>query len=228
MNIKSLYHGGHVIETKQNDRNGVPVGIVAGYIATWDVDRGDWSGIKDKFIPGAFKASIARHKKAGRQIRLKDTHGRTVGGFPIDTVKEDATGLYGIGEINLDVQQGKEVFALAKQGVISDFSIGWEPTADMTITSGVREIPKAEIWEGSLVSEPRNPKAVVIEVKSLLTLDERELEGLLISGTPLSNKLAKKFVSAIKAAGMLRDEPDGHRDDEAMIKEIYQLLQEFK
>lgn len=231
MNIKSMYHGGRVVETKQKDRNGVPVGIVKGYIATWDVDRGGWDGIKDQFVPGAFLESIERHKQASRQIRFKDGHGRTVGGFPIDTVREDGIGLFGAGEINLDVQQGKELFALAKQGVITDFSIGWEPTAEMNIKDGVRTITKSEVWEGSLVSEPMNPKANVIAVKSieeLQGLDERTLEGLLISGIKLSNKGAKKVVSAMKAAGMLRDEQAGHRDDADALEEIYQLLKEFK
>lgn len=216
MKIKRLFHGGRVTETKQIERNGIPVGIVSGYIATWDTDRGDWSGIKDKFLPGAFKESLLRHKKTNRQIRLKDHHGRTVGGFPIDTVKEDERGLFGIGEINLDVQQGAEVFALAKQGVLSDFSIGWG-LVEAEIVEGIREIATAEVFEGSVVDEPMNPEANILEVKTidsadLVDINERDLENMLKSGVQFSAKSAKQLISALKKVGMLRDEQDDNRD----------------
>ena len=161
---KSL--GGHVVECKEQERNGIKVGIVAGYIATWDLDRGDWC-FKDQFAPGAFAESIQDLKNRKRQIRLKDHHGRTIGGFPIETVKEDAIGLFGIGEINLEVQQGREAFLLAKQGVLTDFSIGFtviNKTVDEELE--IRTINKATVWEGSIVDEPMNPKAVITVVKS--------------------------------------------------------------
>lgn len=175
MEVKQLYHGGRIMATKQTERNGVPVGIVEGYIATWDIDRGDWTGIRDKFLPGAFRESIERHKKTNRPIRLKDQHQRTVGGFPIDSVKEDNRGLFGVGEINLNVQQGREAFALAQQGVISDFSIGWQNIESNMAADGVREISKAEIWEGSMVDEPMNPNANITAIKSVVSFQDLPL-----------------------------------------------------
>lgn len=167
MKIERKRTEGFVREVKQEDRNGTPVGIVAGYIATWDLDRGDYTGVRDRFVRGAFSDSIKEHMQKRRQIRLKDHHGRTVGGFPIEHVKEDDKGLYGVGEINLDVQQGREAFALAKQGVLSDFSIGFsviDQTTDHAIKT--RTITKAVIWEGSIVDEPMNEKANIMQVKS--------------------------------------------------------------
>jgi HK97 family phage prohead protease len=174
MSMEKSFHGGKVSETKQIEREGVPVGIVKGYIATWDVDRGGWTGIKDQFMPGAFLESIARHKKDNRPIRLKDHHGKTIGGFPINTVKEDSIGLYGEGEINLEVQQGREAFALAKQGVLSDFSIGWGD-AEATMVNGIRQITKSEVWEGSIVDEPMNPKANITQVKGIAEFQDLPL-----------------------------------------------------
>ena len=162
MNKETKYIGGNILEAKQVDRNGVPVGIVKGYIATWDIDRG-----ADKFIRGAFRESIEDHREKCRQIRLKDHHGRTIGGFPIDTVKEDDRGLYGEGEINLDVQQGREAFALAKQGVLSDFSIGYIAD-DYEIVDKIREISKSQVFEGSIVDEPMNILANITEVKTVI------------------------------------------------------------
>lgn len=159
--------GGCVVSVKQIERDGVPVGIVEGYIATYDIDRGDYFGTKDQFVKGAFTASIMDHKLRKRQIRLKDHHGRTVGGFPIESVHEDDRGLFGIGEINLDVQQGREAYSLAKQGVLTDFSIGFSiDESSVDEQADLRTITKATIWEGSIVDEPMNPKANITAVKS--------------------------------------------------------------
>jgi hypothetical protein len=202
--------GGRVTKTKEINKDGVNLGTIEGYIATWDLDRGDWSGVKDQFMPGAFLDSIARHKETNRPVRLKDMHGRTVGGFPIDTVREDSKGLFGVGEINLDVQQGAEMYSLAKQGVLTDFSIGWQDL-DSTIEGKVRTIHKSEIWEGSIVDEPMNPHATVTAVKNidfseLDALDMRGIEKALTSGIKFSNTTAKKLIHLMKEAGLLRDE----------------------
>jgi len=165
MTMETKQFGGNVIEVKQVERNGVPVGIVAGYIATWDIDRG-----ADKFERGAFAEDIERHRMDNRPVRLKDHHGRTVGGFPIATVREDERGLYGEGEINLEVQQGREAYSLAKQGVLSDFSIGYS-VSDYREENGVRVITKAMLWEGSVVDEPMNQAANIVQVKAM-TADE--------------------------------------------------------
>lgn len=222
MDLKTIFHGGKITQTKQAERNGVPVGIVEGYIATWDIDRGDWSGLKDRFLRGAFTASLERHRKTDRPVRLKDQHSRTIGGFPIAKVFEDDRGLFGSGEINLDVQQGREAFALAKQGVISDFSIGWENKTSV-IVDGIREISEAEVWEGSLVDEPMNPFANITAVKSIDFADIdvhdiRAIEAALKNGIRFSNKTSKTIISLMKNAGLLRDEHDGRRDGDLMAR----------
>ena len=166
--------GGQITGTKQEDRNGVPVGIVEGYIATWDIDRGDFFGLKDRFVKGAFVESILEHIQRLRDIRLKDHHSRTIGTFPIRSVKEDERGLFGIGEINLDVQQGREAFSLAKQGALSDFSIGFS-VDESEMDGDIRTITKATIWEGSIVDEPMNPNANITQVKSVVPFQDLPL-----------------------------------------------------
>lgn len=166
--MESKYIGGHVLEVKQEDRNGVPVGIVSGYIAAWTPDQGGFFGVPDRFHPGAFLKSIEDHRRRNnRQIRLRDHHGRTVGGFPIDTVREDSIGLFGDGEINLEVQQGREAHSLARQKVLTDFSIGFISKNDK-INGDIRDIFEADIFEGSIVDEPMNRNATITEVKSLI------------------------------------------------------------
>lgn len=167
--IETKYCGGYSIEVKEEAVNGVPVGIVKGYIATWGLDRGN-----DRFTRGAFKDSLIELRAKNRQIRFKDHHFRTIGGFPIDRVFEDDKGLFGVGHINLDVQQGREIFALAKQDVISDFSVGFS-VDEFEMDGPIRNIHKATIWEGSLVDEPMNTEANVTEVKAVVPFQDHKL-----------------------------------------------------
>jgi len=167
-NTETKHVNGFVTETKQIDRDGVKIGIVEGYIATWDLDRGDYY-YQDQFVKGCFSESIREYKTEKRMLRFKDHHDRTVGGWQYESLKEDARGLFGIAEINLDVQQGKEVYSMAKQGVLTDFSIGFrceEKIVDET--NKIRTITKAKVWEGSIVDEPMNPKANITAVKNLI------------------------------------------------------------
>ena len=202
MQMENKSFGGKTTEVKQIDRNGIPVGIISGYIATWDIDRGFRP---DKFMPGAFAESLEEHRQRNRQIRFKDNHYRVMGGFPIETAKEDEKGLFAIGEVNLETQIGREAFSLAKQGVLVDFSIGFSAT-EWEIKDDLRIIPKAVVWEGSLIDEPMNPKAIVTEIKAAIEQAEtiRELEYALRDAGHLSKSAAQYLCSLIHKKG-LRD-----------------------
>jgi hypothetical protein len=196
--IHNTICGGAIKEYKQMQVNGVPVGVFEGFLATWDIDTGGMLGIPDQFVKGAFTDSLQEHKdRSNRQIRLADHHGRTIGGFPIELAVEDEIGLKVTGHVNLEVEQGREAFALVKQGVITDLSIGWSSLED-EITNNVRVITKAIIWEGSFISEPANRAARITEVKKLNVdeikkLSPRELESYLID-LGLSHKAARYLI----------------------------------
>ena len=214
------YCHGKITECKQIDQNGIQVGVVEGYIATWDVDRGDFWGQKDKFVRGAFAESLIDLAARNRHIRLKDHHGRTVGVFPIQKAFEDDRGLFGSGEINLEVQQGKEAYMLAKQKAITDFSIGFTAVDFHVEREGddeIRIITKAIIWEGSLVDEPMNPAAQITQVKKFNAEDignmtERELEKALKANN-FSSDAAKMIVKKKK-------ENDDHAELITFIKKV--------
>ena len=195
-----------IIEVKESKRNGVPVGIVAGYLSTWQPDTGGRFGVPDQFVPGAWAESLAEHRRRGdRQIRLKDHHGRTIGGFPIDTVAEDERGLFAVGEINLESQAGREAYSLARQRVLTDFSVGFVAIDDK-IGVGVRRIFKAMLLEASVVDEPGNQGANITEVKSRVTVDEakeittRELEKKLHESGLFSRAAARVISSRLAPA----------------------------
>ena len=152
-----------VNNTKTVTRDGDEFGIVKGYASTYgNVDRGN-----EIVARGAFAKSLARYKESDRKIRMFYQHNREnlIGGFPIDQVVDDEKGLLVTGEINLSVPQGKAAYALAKQGVLTDFSIGYGIIDAELASDGVFILKELELWEASLVSEPMNPEAQVLEVK---------------------------------------------------------------
>lgn len=165
--------GGHVTKAydyqKQTEgEQPVMVGVVAGYLSTWDTDR-----IGDQFVKGAFAETIKELQERQRPLRLKRNHANLIGGFNPDTLKEDDIGLYGEAEINLYVQEGREAYNLAKQGVLSDFSVGFSvDQSDIDMVEGVRKFKKAKLWETSLVDEPMNPKAVATMIRSAMPVTQ--------------------------------------------------------
>lgn len=204
-----------IIEVKDATRNGIPVGIVAGYLSTWQPDTGGRFGVPDQFVPGAWAESLAEHRRRGdRQVRLKDHHGRTIGGFPIETVVEDERGLFAVGEINLESQAGREAYSLAKQRVLTDFSVGYVAINDK-IGTGVRRIFKAMLLEASIVDEPGNQGANITEVKSRVTVDEakeittRELEKKLHESGLFSRAAARVIASRLEPAELTVPEEKG-------------------
>lgn len=199
--IQHKLNNEHFEAKQQIDRNGVPVGIVEGYIATFDRDR-----TLDKFDPNAFNESIKRYRRRKRNINLKDMHGRTIGQFPINQIKVDEKGLFGVGEINLELQQGQEAYSLARQGVYSNFSIGFRTLEAKFVQLGDnlgRDIDVAEIVEGSLVDDPANFDAEVTEVKKFTMDDVHEHKSLkdieqTLSVAGFSEKASKTIISQIK------------------------------
>lgn len=223
-NIESIRFGGRVSNCKEITRqvNGaeVKIGIVEGYIATWDLDRGNgW--YRDRFTKGAFAESIKRHiDDNNRQVRFKDHHGRTVGGWPIQNVREDDTGLFGIAEINLDVTQGFEAYKLAQQGVLVDFSVGFgaqDYSFEVEDDEEIRTITKAELWEGSIVDEPMNPFAKLTAVKTLKEIEQidsiKDYEKLLTE-QGFSKRSAKAIISGIKKSKPVEDCDDLSESEE--------------
>ena len=175
-------------EVKEDLVNGVRIGRINGLASTFDRDRGD-----DVILPGAFTQTLERHRKANRPIRMLFQHRSEflMGGFPIDSVRETSEGLQVEGEINLEVQKGKEAFALARQGVLSDFSIGFSIIKD-EIRDGIRFIHELELFEISPVGEPMNPMAKITEVKGAVPFGNLPLAS---DTTPWDSTAAKNRVA---------------------------------
>lgn len=202
----------NVYETKSE--NGQEFGVVKGYGATFgNVDRG-----QDRILKGAFSESIAKHQEKGKQLKMLSEHWDTIGGWPV--FSETRKGLKVEGNINLDVQKGIETYSLAKQGVLTDLSIGYraidvefvnEKVGEKDgndIMMNIRNIKKAELFEVSIVSHPMNEEANITSVKSCKTITDITR---LLKSRGITNKETNDIIYFLKS--LIRN--DNKDSDEA-------------
>lgn len=215
--------------------------------AQTDAEQGRFSGYGSVFsviddggdliVPGAFAASLARMKAAGRGIPMYMQHGAMLGADPRpvgrwDVVEEDEKGLRVEGKlIGLDTETGRYNYALVKEGAMTGLSIGYRAKkVEYGKKPGDprRTIKEALLSEISLVDQPMNAHSRVTSLKSieeLLTLSEAEdyLKTLGMSGSQ-----ATAFISRIKRFGL--GDPDGSAEpgpgdpDEAAMQELVKAL----
>ena len=122
--------------------------------------------------PGAFKKSLQKRLPA---MLLQHNMHNPIGVWT--NAEENDKGLYLEGQINMDVQAGREAFALAKQGALKGLSIGFI-TSVYRIEDDVRHIMEADLLEVSLVTFPANERAQITGTKAA-PQTERELESAL-------------------------------------------------
>lgn len=87
-------------------------------------------------------------------------------------VSETEHGLAVKGQLNLDVQQGREAYALVKQGALSGLSIGFQTVKDKW-NEGVRHLKEVKLFEYSLVTFPMNPLANITAIKSKRDIESK-------------------------------------------------------
>jgi len=80
--------------------------------------------------------------------------------------KEDETGLLVVGQINMEVQRGRETHSLIKSGAIDGMSIGYRTRKAVKAKDGSRELSDLDLWEVSMVTFPMLLEATV-QAKSL-------------------------------------------------------------
>ena len=122
----------------------------------------------DVVVAGAFKQSLADHAKNGTMPKLFWQHDswKPIGSWL--EMEEDDTGLKVKGRLNMDVQQGREAFALLEAGDIDGLSIGYrvrdsEDVEDQNVTL----LKELDLVEVSVVSLGANEQALVSSFKSI-------------------------------------------------------------
>ena len=135
-------------------------GTFAGYASVFNLVDSQHDVVR----PGAFRTSL---KSRTQTVRLLWQHQWDQPIGMIESLFEDANGLYMKARLLLDVAQAREAYALMKAGVVRGLSIGYSvKSAKRNPDTGVRELLAVDLWEISLVTLPANEAAQVTVVKS--------------------------------------------------------------
>lgn len=117
---------------------------------------------------GAFAKSIQRHNERGTRPKLfwqHDMH-QPIGSWT--TVQEDEKGLYLEGRFNMEVQKGREAYALLKAGDIDGLSIGYRTIKERRDNvKSANMLEELDLIETSVVSLGSNDLALVGAVKNI-------------------------------------------------------------
>ena len=153
-------------------------GQITGYGAVFS--NLDLNG--DMLMPGAFDATLAEQKAAGRVLPMFGEHSFAfLGGDPYPIgywtdVTPDAKGLRVTGElVGLEHPDVSRVHTLLKKKVIGGLSIAFRPKEDGA-TKGAkgtgirRHLNAVDLYSIDVVGDPANPQARVESVKSMLSM----------------------------------------------------------
>lgn len=175
--------------TKQSDD-----GSFTGYGSVF----GNKDSYSDVVLKGAFSNSIKKLTDAGSMPAFlwQHKHDEPIGVYT--KMFEDDYGLVVEGQINLEVQKGREAHSLMKQGALDGLSIGYDVPKDggkWNDEKSVFELSNVNLWEVSLVTFPANDLSRVSTVKSETqgSLTIRDVERTLRDVCGLSSKEAKRF-----------------------------------
>lgn len=153
----------------------------------------------DVAMDGCYTKSIETHKKNGTMPSMlwsHDSYGMPVGA--IKTLEEDSKGLL-FGGVLSQTTMGKDLYVLAKDGAINQFSIGYIVNQERwNSEKSYNELVEIDVKEISWVNFPCNEESQLVDIKSTLANNSvpsiRELEKFL-RGKGMSNREAKRIAS---------------------------------
>jgi len=127
----------------------------------------------DVIAVGAYTESLAAHKAKGTMPKMFWQHNRDEPIGKWVSAKEDDHGLLMQGKLNMEVQRGREAYALLKAGDIDGLSIGYRiQKHSVDDETGIWTLEKLNLIEVSVVSVGANENAVVQSVKAAKAVHE--------------------------------------------------------
>jgi HK97 family phage prohead protease len=143
-------------------------GTIEGDLAVYgNVDHGG-----DVMVSGACKRSIQNN---GNVVPLLWQHRPDE---PIGTLTlTDTPGALKVkGQLLLDLPMAQKARTLLKAGIVKGMSIGYDTMVE-DFKDGVRYLKEVRLWEGSIVTFPMNPQAMVTAVKADSATDDDDEEA---------------------------------------------------
>jgi HK97 family phage prohead protease len=138
-------------------------GIIEGFGSVF----GQEDAYGDVVVPGAFAASLAKHRAAGTMPAMLWQHDaeKPIGVW--ESMEEDQRGLRVRGRLELEVMQAREAYALVKAGALNGLSIGFVTKDDeYDPKTDIRTVRAVDLWEVSIVTFPAAKSAQIMRVKA--------------------------------------------------------------
>ena len=135
---------------------------VKGYASVFNNVDSD----SDRLVKGAFNRTIKSWGPEGKnRIKLVSQHNIGKPVAKIDALYEDAKGLYMEATFGTHAD-GEDHYKMVKEGILTEFSIGFVPTQEEKNDEGGRNFKEVKLYEVSLVTVAANDEALVTDVKS--------------------------------------------------------------
>lgn len=178
---------------------------------------------RDIVVPGAFKRSLAEHRKNGTMPQMFWMHQPDQVPGAWTKVEEDDDGLLVRGVL-AKTQLGDETRELVKMKAVRGLSIGYRTLDSDWDDDGNRLLKELDLWEVSVVSLAMNPLARIESAKCRLSADgeyvptkrefERELRRI-----GCSKSIARVLISRLFADPDPGVMPDDRRRDAVIDSE---------
>ena len=192
-------------------------GSFEGYASVFGVQDSDG----DVIVKGAFLKSIEQYREKGKMPKMLWQHNPSIIVGKFMEIQEDDYGLYVKGSLILEVEKGREAYALMKAGELDAMSVGFNIEEAGDNQERGRVISSADLWEISLVTWGANPDAKVTSVKSIDSV--RDFERFL-----RDSGFSRKEALAITANGYKSatdtEQSDSESDELEAIKSLIQSI----
>lgn len=161
----------------------------------------DW---QDVVRPGAFRATLADHKRLGTLPAMFYDHdpSHVIGAWR--SVAEDGDGLAVDGQLakSARLRTGEDLYELLSMGAISGLSIGFFPEkVKLDEKTKTREILATEVFEISPTPIPGNARARIADVKNAAPGAVKRFLEETLRDAGLSRTEAKAVLSTLRDAG---------------------------
>lgn len=191
-----------------------------GHFSGYGAVFGNVDSHRDVIERGAFEASLSKWRTKGRWPPMRLQHGDNgPNPFRFDNLpvgmwidmREDVHGLHVEGRLlALNTDVGKRLLALMTAGVLDGLSIGFRPVKTRQGTGRVsRYLSEIDLRELSIVDEPSNDLARVVELSPYDAAAERLREAIANVAAPTAAKSSTDPIFARLKSALARLDAEG-------------------
>lgn len=195
---------------------------IEGYGSTF----GNVDSYNDVMVSGAFKRTINNNKKRMKMLWQHDMY-EPIGKFL--EMSEDSKGLYFKAKLS-KTDTGMKAYTLAKDKVLDEFSIGFNPIKwEYDSNKDIRYLKEVKLWEISLVTFAANEKATLSNVKGFdLLLNEIKSGNILKYANETKIKNVIESLTALITCDSSKDTREDNNSSKIDVVKEIQVVNENK